>query len=85
MIYKDEEIQARVAGTYSDLYELKDDGSLDTSIDILIKHDDETIVWYEVGGMVHLNCSRGYFTEIPSIEEAKLRIDAYEKENPVSD
>jgi len=45
MTYKEHDIYARVAGTYSDLYELRDDGSLeDKSEDILIKNGDESIV-----------------------------------------
>lgn len=86
MIYKDCEILARVYIEGSDLYTLKDDGTLDESLDIFIENEqNETVVWYEVGEMEHLSCSRGGFTHIPSIEEAKLRIDAYNKENPIDE
>jgi hypothetical protein len=81
MTYKDNEILARVWQSSSDLYTLKRNGELNESLDIVIDNHDQTIVWYEVEGMEHLNCSRGYFTEIPTIEEAKLRIDAYDREN----
>lgn len=47
MIYKDHEIYARVGGTYSDLYSLNQDGTLDESQDILIINDKE-IIWFEV-------------------------------------
>lgn len=82
MIYKGNEIMARVYGSYSDLFSLKPNGELDTSQDIKIEHNDHEVVWYEVVGMEHLRCSLGPFVEIPTIEEAKRRIDAYALENP---
>lgn len=91
MIYDEEEITARVAGTYSDLYSLNEKGGLDKSLDIIIYNDDEEVVWYEVGGMTHLHCldtdgvTKLYFTEIPSIAEAKRRIDRYRNQNPIND
>lgn len=48
MIYKDYEIFARVWESTSDLYNLTDDGELDSSEDIVIFNDDKSVVWYEV-------------------------------------
>lgn len=70
MEYRGEQILARVFQSSSDLYTLKEDGELDESLDIVIDHEDQEIVWYEVEGMEHLSCSLGFFMEIPSIEEA---------------
>lgn len=85
MFYKDDEIVARVHETGSDLYTLTDKGELDKSCDLRIDHNDQEIVWYEVVDMAHLhveeNGKKLYFTEIPTIEEAKRRIDLYDKQN----
>lgn len=85
MTYKEHEIFARVAGTYSDLYALKDDGSLeDKSEDILIKNRDETVVWYEVEAIDPATGMTNMFTELPSLEAAKKQVDtsiAWHKKN----
>lgn len=76
MVYKDHEIYARVAGTYSDLYTLKDDGSLeDTSEDILIKNGDESVVWYEVDAVDPKSGVTTMFTELDTIEAAQRVVD----------
>lgn len=85
MTYKDYDILARVYQSGSDLYSLKDNGELDESLDIKIDHDDQEIVWYEVDEMshIHVNDVDGqplHFVEIPSIEEAKNRIDLWIEE-----
>lgn len=90
MFYDEEEITARVGGTYSDIYSLKKNGELDESQDVIIKNDDEEVVWYDVLQMSHLHCtdSNGqllYFVEVPSIEECKRRIDLYREQYPVED
>lgn len=88
MEYRDEEINARVhvTQTGSDLYSLKENGDLDESQDCYIEHEDDEvlhIVWYEVSGMEHIDIVDPktkqllYFVEIPTIEEAKRRIDLY--------
>jgi hypothetical protein len=78
MIYKDHEIYARVAGTYSDLYTLKKDGSLDTSQDIVIYNDDEQIVWYEVEA-IDPNAKpflrTMMWTQLKTLDEAKKIVD----------
>ena len=89
MIYKGEEIVARVWQSGTDLYTLTAKGELDTSLDIYFDNGDQHIVWYEVSEMSHLdvviNGERQYFMEIPTIEEAKQRIDAYRAANPIGD
>jgi hypothetical protein len=82
MTYRDHEILARVCGTYSDLYELKDDGSLvEESEDILIKNQDEEIVWYEAEVINPITGFSGW-DRFKTIEDAKRSIDqsiAYSK------
>lgn len=90
MYYDDIEITARVWESHSDLYSLTEEGDLDESYDIIINNDDMEIVWYEVGEMTHLHCTDKdgtllYFVEIPSVEEAKRRIDLYHKQNPIEE
>lgn len=93
MQYKEYDIMARVHKSMSDLYSLNEDGSLAESQGILIDNDLDEIVWYEVSGMEHLDVmdieSRSHeilpFVEIPTIEEAKRRIDLYEEQSPIED
>lgn len=76
MTYKDHEIYARVGGTYSDLYALKDDGTLeDTSEDILIKNGDEQVVWYEVDAVDPESGTTTMFVELETIEAAQAVVD----------
>lgn len=76
MTYKDHDIYARVAGTYSDLYELKDDGSLeDKSLDIVIKNGDESVVWYEVDAVDPKSGVTTMFTQLETIEAAQAVVD----------
>jgi len=76
MIYKEHEIYARVGGTYSDLYALKDDGSLeDTSEDIIIFNDDEQVVWFEVEVIDPGSGFTTMFTELQTIDDAKKIVD----------
>lgn len=87
MTYKEHDIYARVCGTYSDLYELKDDGSLeDKSEDILIKNGDESIVWYEVDAVDPKSGVTTMFTQLETIEAAQRVVDAsiafLKKEHP---
>ena len=86
MIYKDEEILARVhvTKTGSDLYELKDDGSLGKSLDIFIDHDPEYhVVWYEIAELEHITTpfsdpKHGFYE---TIEDAEKAIDWFYRKN----
>lgn len=84
MNYKGHEIYARVCGTYSDLYSLKDDGSLqEVSEDIIIKNGDESVVWYEVEAVDPKSGVTTMFVELETIEAAQRVVDtsrAYLKE-----
>ena len=87
MLYKNEEIMARVHKSMSDLYSLTEDGELDESQDILIDNDVNDIVWYEVVGSEHLsspfnNRRTGFFD---TIEEAKQAIDWWHEQNKYED
>lgn len=88
MQYDDTEIMARTHFTGSHLYSLTDDGELD-AIDFEIKHDDDTIVWYEAPEMSHLSVKDGdktlYFVEVEDIDELKRRIDLYRQQNPIEE
>ena len=77
MEYKGYEILARVYESTSDLYNLKDDGELNESLDIVLFNNDKSVVWYEVAGMEHIktpydNPKTGFFDKI---EKAKDSID----------
>lgn len=73
MIYKDHDIYARVAGTYSDLFTLTNKGKLEESIDIPI-FNDRSIIWYEVAATNAVG-ETAVFVEIPTIQEAKSIVD----------
>lgn len=82
MIYKDQEIMARVHKSMSDLFSLTDDGELDESQDILLDNEDDTIVWYEVSGSEHISTpfDSRRVPGFETIEDAKASIDWYEEE-----
>ena len=75
MIYQDYEIFARVWGSYSDLYELKKDGSLGKHLDIKVDNDDLQIVWFEI------EMFDGQ--QFKTIEEAEVAINKHINEFPI--
>lgn len=86
MEYKGYEIDARIGGTYSDLWSLDENGSLKESCNVQILNDDTSILWYEVCDLAGSSCKDKdgtalYFVDIPTLEEARRRIDLYKNQN----